>query len=467
MPSLLHAAGGVLPPGTEVHIDARVLLFTVLLSIGAGVFFGVAPASHIRMRELRTVLNETERAGSGKRTKLLRSGLVVSEISLALLLMVGAGLFVRSLSRLSAVNLGFSDDHLLVADLPVPPAATAPAEAHRNMDFYENTLRELRNLPGVKSAAATSFLPVSGQGSAIHFNIQGRPPRNPSEYVIANYRVASSEYFQALRIPLIAGRWIEDADREGAPPVVVINQAMAKMYFGDRSPLGKKMQIGALPDDTTPWMMVVGVVGNVKQSLVTDMPTEMYVPYRQANEVLPVRTMSVVLRTEVDPRLLIPNLRETVRRINPDQPVVRVRTMEENVAQNFSQPRFRTLLLLIFAGLALLIAAVGVYGVMAYSTAQRSGEMAIRMALGCSVERIFTLVLTDGLRLTLIGVGIGAALSIVVGHWLKSLLFGISSTDAVTLLGAIAVVVAAGMVATLLPARRASRVQIASMMREN
>jgi len=467
MPSLLHAAGGVLPPGTEVHIDARVLLFTVLLSIGAGVFFGVAPASHIRMRELRTVLNETERAGSGKRTKLLRSGLVVSEISLALLLMVGAGLFVRSLSRLSAVNLGFSDDHLLVADLPVPPAATAPAEAHRNMDFYENTLRELRNLPGVKSAAATSFLPVSGQGSAIHFNIQGRPPRNPSEYVIANYRVASSEYFQALRIPLIAGRWIEDADREGAPPVVVINQAMAKMYFGDRSPLGKKMQIGALPDDTTPWMMVVGVVGNVKQSLVTDMPTEMYVPYRQANEVLPVRTMSVVLRTDVDPRLLIPNLRETVRRINPDQPVVRVRTMEENVAQNFSQPRFRTLLLLIFAGLALLIAAVGVYGVMAYSTAQRSGEMAIRMALGCSVERIFTLVLTDGLRLTLIGVGIGAALSIVVGHWLKSLLFGISSTDAVTLLGAIAVVVAAGMVATLLPARRASRVQIASMMREN
>ena len=467
MPSLLHAAGGVLPPGTEVHIDARVLLFTVLLSIGAGVFFGVAPASHIRMRELRTVLNETERAGSGKRTKLLRSGLVVSEISLALLLMVGAGLFVRSLSRLSAVNLGFSDDHLLVADLPVPPAATAPAEAHRNMDFYENTLRELRNLPGVKSAAATSFLPVSGQGSAIHFNIQGRPPRNPSEYVIANYRVASSEYFQALRIPLIAGRWIEDADREGAPPVVVINQAMAKMYFGDRSPLGKKMQIGALPDDTTPWMMVVGVVGNVKQSLVTAMPTEMYVPYRQANEVLPVRTMSVVLRTDVDPRLLIPNLRETVRRINPDQPVVRVRTMEENVAQNFSQPRFRTLLLLIFAGLALLIAAVGVYGVMAYSTAQRSGEMAIRMALGCSVERIFTLVLTDGLRLTLIGVGIGAALSIVVGHWLKSLLFGISSTDAVTLLGAIAVVVTAGMVATLLPARRASRVQIASMMREN
>jgi putative ABC transport system permease protein len=419
------------------------------------------------MRELRTVLNETERAGGSKRTKLLRNGLVVSEIALALLLTIGAGLFVRSLSRLSAVNLGFSDDHLLVADLPVPPEGAAPAEAHRNMDFYENTLRELRTLSAVKFAAASSFLPVSGKGSVIHFNVQGRPPRNPSEYVMANYRVASSEYFQALRIPLIAGRWIEDSDRESAPPVVVINQAMAKTYFGDQSPLGKKMQIGATPDDTTPWMMVVGVVGNVKQSLVTDMPTEMYVPYRQANEVLPVRTMSIVMRTEVDPHLLVPNLREAVRRTNPDQPVVRIRTMEENVAQNFSQPRFRALLLLIFAGLALVIAAVGVYGVMAYSTAQRSGEMAIRMALGCSVERIFTLVVTDGLRLILIGVGIGTALSIVLGHWLKSLLFGVSSTDAVTLLGAIGVVIAAGMAATLLPARRASRVQIAAMMREN
>ena len=467
MPSLLHAAGGMLPPGPEVHIDARVLLFTVALSICAGVFFGIAPAGHIRTRQLRTVLNETERAGSGKSTKLLRNGLVVLEISLALLLTMGAGLFVRSLSRLSAVNLGFSDDHLLVADLPVPPAGTAPAEAHRNMDFYENTLRELRAIPGVKFAAASSFLPVSGRGSVIHFNIQGRPPRNPSEYVMANYRVASSEYFQALQIPLIAGRLIEDSDREGAPPAVVINQAMAKTYFADQSPLGKKMQIGATPDDTTPWMTVVGVVGNVKQSLVTDVPTEMYVPFRQANEVLPVRTMSVVMRTEGDPHLLVPELRDTVRKTNANQPLVHIRTMEENVAQNFSQPQFRVLLLLIFAGLALVIAAVGVYGVMAYSTAQRSGEMAIRMALGCSVERIFTLVLTDGLRLILIGVVIGTALSIVLGNWLKSLLFGVSSTDAVTLLAAIALVMAAGMAATLLPARRASRVQIAAMMREN
>ncbi len=326
--------------------------------------------------------------------------------------------------------MGFSADHILVADLPVPPAGSAPAEAHRNMDFYENTLRQLHSLPGVRMAAASSFLPVSGQGSVIHFNIQGRPPRNASEYIMTNYRTVSSEYFQVLRIPLLSGRWIEDSDREKMPAVVVINQAMAHAYFGNESPLGKKLQLGATPEDDVPWMMVVGVVGNVKQSLVSDMPTEMYVPFRQANEVLPVRNMSFVVRTEVDPRSVIPELRETVHKINPNQPVVRIRTMEENVDQNFSQPRFRTLLLVIFAGIALLIAALGVYGVMAYATVQRSGEMAIRMALGCSIERIFMLVLTDGLRLTLIGVGIGTVLGIALGRWLKSLLFGVSAVDA-------------------------------------
>ncbi|WP_348264404.1 ABC transporter permease [Telmatobacter sp. DSM 110680] len=467
MPSLIHLGGTSLPPGTDVRIDVHVLLFTAILSICAGVFFGVAPAGHVRLTDLRSILNETERGAVGKQAKILRNTLVVSEISLALLLLMGAGLFVRSLNRLAAVSLGFSDDHILVADLPVPPTGSAPADAHRNMDFYENALKQLHSLPGVRSVAASSFLPVSGQGSVIHFNIQGHPPRNASEYIMANYRTVSSEYFQALRIPLLQGRWIEDEDREKMPPVVMINRAMATTYFGDQSPLGKKMQIGATPDNEVPWMMVVGVVGNIKQTLVSDMPTEMYVPYRQANEVLPVRNMSFVMRTEVDPRTLIPELRNTIHEINPNQPVVRIRTMEENVAQNFAQPRFRTLLLVVFAGIALLIAAVGVYGVMAYAAVQRSGEMAIRMALGCSVEQIFMLVVRDGLRLTLIGAGIGTFLGLALGRWLKSLLFGVSSADALTLAGAIAVVVVAGMAATIIPARRTSRVDVATMMREN
>jgi predicted permease len=467
LPSLLHLAGTSLPPNADVRIDIHVLLFTAILSICAGVFFGVAPAGHVRISDLRSILNESERAGVGKQARTLRNILVVSEISLALLLLMGAGLFVRSLNRLSAVSLGFSDDHILVADLQVPPPSAVPADAHRNMDFYDNALRELHSLPGVRSVAAASTLPVSGQGAVIHFNIQGRPPRNGSEYIMANYRTISSEYFQTLRIPLLQGRWIEGTDRENTPPIVVINEAMAKTYFLNENPIGKKMQIGATPDNSVPWMMIVGVVGNVKQSLVADMPTEFYVPYRQANEVLPVRTMSVVLRTEVDPRALIPDLRATVHRVNPNQPVVKIRTMEDNVAQNFSQPRFRTLLLVVFAGIALLIAAVGVYGVMAYATVQRAGEMAIRMALGCSVEKVFMLVVTDGLRLTIIGVAIGTAFGLALSRWLKSLLFGVSATDALTLTGSILVVFIAGLTATLIPARRASRIEIATMMREN
>lgn len=467
LPSLIRLAGTSLPANADVRIDIHVLLFTAILSICAGVFFGVAPAGHVRITDLRAILNESERAGVGKQARTLRNILVVSEISLALLLLMGAGLFVRSLSRLSAVSLGFSDDHILVADLQVPPPSAAPADAHRNMDFYDYTLRELHSLPGVRSVAAASTLPVSGQGAVIHFNIQGRPPRNGSEYIMANYRTISSEYFQTLRIPLLQGRWIESTDRENTPPIVVINEAMVKTYFPNENPIGKKMQIGATPDNTVPWMLIVGVVGNVKQSLVADMPTEFYVPYRQANEVLPVRTMSVVLRTEVDPRALIPDLRATVHRVNPNQPVVKVRTMEDNVAQNFSQPRFRTLLLVFFAGIALLIAAVGVYGVMAYATVQRAGEMAIRMALGCSVEKVFMLVVTDGLRLTLIGIVIGTAFGLALSRWLKSLLFGVSATDALTLTGSIFVVFLAGLAATLIPARRASRIEIATMMREN
>ena len=467
LPSLIRLDGTSLPANADVRIDIHVLLFTAILSICAGVFFGVAPAGHVRITDLRAILNESERAGVGKQARTLRNILVVSEISLALLLLMGAGLFVRSLSRLSAVSLGFSDDHILVADLQVPPPSAAPADAHRNMDFYDYTLRELHSLPGVRSVAAASTLPVSGQGAVIHFNIQGRPPRNGSEYIMANYRTISSEYFQTLRIPLLQGRWIESTDRENTPPIVVINEAMVKTYFPNENPIGKKMQIGATPDNTVPWMLIVGVVGNVKQSLVADMPTEFYVPYRQANEVLPVRTMSVVLRTEVDPRALIPDLRATVHRVNPNQPVVKVRTMEDNVAQNFSQPRFRTLLLVVFAGIALLIAAVGVYGVMAYATVQRAGEMAIRMALGCSVEKVFMLVVTDGLRLTLIPIVIGTAFGLALSRWLKSLLFGVSATDALTLTGSIFVVFLAGLAATLIPARRASRIEIATMMREN
>jgi putative ABC transport system permease protein len=277
----------------------------------------------------------------------------------------------------------------------------------------------------------------------------------------------SAGYLDVLHIPLMEGRWISDADREKTQPVVVINEAMARTFFPNQDPVGKRMQVGAIPDDSVPWMTIVGVVGDVKQSLVSDTSTEMYVPYRQANLVLPVRNLSVVLRTSYDPHAVANALREAVDKINPNQPIVRVRTMEENVAQNFSQPQFRSMLLSIFAVVALLIAAVGIYGVIAYSTLQRSSEMAIRMALGCSTRRVFMLVVSDGMRMIGAGVVVGVILGLVAGRSIKSLLFGVSTADAVTLTVSIAVVICAGLLASAVPAARASRVPIAETIREN
>ncbi len=465
LPWLIRQAASALPANANVQISVPVLVGTAAISMLAGVLFGLAPAGQVQTPDLRTALCETDRGTVSRGAKALRDALVVTEIALALLLLMGAGLFLRTLSRLSDVSLGFSSDHLLVADLPV--SSQSPGGPLQPVNFYENTIRQLGSLPGVTAVGAASFLPVSGDGSMLHFNIHGRPPHGASEYILANYRVVSSGYREALRMPIMEGRWITDADREGSQAVVVINQAMAHTFFPNEDAIGKRMQVGAIPDDSVPWMTIVGVVGDMKQSLVADSSSEMYVPFRQADLVLPVRTMSVVVRTSYDPHVVAGALTQAVHRVNPNQPVVRVRTMDENVAQNFAQPKFRSLLLSIFAGIALVIAAVGIYGVMAYSTAQRSTEMAIRMALGCSTQRIFLLVVKDGMRKIVFGIAIGLGLGFVLARSVKSLLFGVSTADSVTLGISIVVITAAGLLACLVPAARAARIPIVETIREN
>jgi putative ABC transport system permease protein len=465
LPWLIRQAGSALPPNAHVQINLPVLAGTAALSMLAGILFGLAPAGQINTADLRTILSETERGAVSRGAKALRDTLVVAEISMALLLLMGAGLFLRTLSRISDVSLGFSGDHLLLADLPVTSQSSGGAS--QAVNFYENTIHQLGSLPGVTAVGAASFLPVSGDGSMLHFNIHGRPPHNSSEYILANYRAASSGYREALQMPLIEGRWINDADREGAQPVVVINQAMAHTFFPNEDPIGKRMQVGAIPDDSVPWMTIVGVVADMKQSLVSGSSSEMYVPFRQADLVLPVRSMSMVVRTAYDPHAMAGALTRAVHRVNPNQPVVHVRTMEENVAQNYAQPRFRSLLLSIFAGIALVIAAVGIYGVMAYAAVQRSTEMAIRMALGCSTRLIFLLVVKDGLRKIAYGVGIGLVLGLLLARSVKSLLFGVSTADPVTLVLSIVVIIAVGLLACIIPALRAARVPIVDTIREN
>ena len=456
MPSLLRLAGPTLPGASHAHIDAFVLAFTMFVSLGAGVLFGLAPAVHTRHVDVRGALSATERGAVSGGTVRLRGALVVVEVAFAMLLLAGAGLLLRSFQKLSRVSPGFTVENILIADLPVSPAAH-PNPSER-MNYFESIIERALHLPGVTSAGGATVLPVSGAGSIIHFNIQGRPPKSPHDYVMANYRVATPGYLKTLGIPLLQGRWLQDADREGAPVAVVVNAAMAKLYWPNESPLGKFIMLGTVPDNSAPWMQVVGIVGNMKQGLAAEAPTEMYVNFRQANQVLPVFAMSIVMRTASDPRALAGSFRTAVHELDSNQPIVKVRTMEENVATSIAQPRFRTTLLGIFAGVALFLAAIGIYGLMAYAVTQRTREIGVRMALGSRPMDIFRLLIGNGLRLTVIGAAAGIVAALLLTRYLKTMLFEVSANDPLTLAAMALLLIAIAACACYIPARRATRV---------
>ncbi len=456
VPSLMRLGKSSLPPVGDVHVDATVLAFTTVLAVLAGFLFGLAPALHMAGLDLRSALNQSDRGQAGASIQRLRGALVVSEVALAMFLLVGAGTLIRTFDRLSRTTPGFSVDHILIADLPVSPAAHAAAP--ERMAFFDRLIERASSLPGVRSAGAASFLPVSGSGAVIHFNIEGRPPKSAHEYTMTNYRTVTPGYRDTIGIPLLSGRWITSADGENTPFVVVINQTMAKTYFPNESPMGKRLQLGATPDKDTPWMEVVGVVGDVKQNLASEAPTEMYVPVVQGNKILPVFGLSMVLRTSNEPRSQISSLNAAVHAIDPNQPLINIRTMEENVATSVSQPRFRTLLLAILAGLALLIAAVGIYGVMSFAVAQRTREIGTRMALGSTSGEVFRLVIGNGLKLTLMGMIVGLIAGAAVSHYLSSVLFKMGSVDPLSMAAVTILLIVVAMIACYIPARRATRV---------
>jgi putative ABC transport system permease protein len=464
MPLLVKLAGNSLPRSNGVSMDFGVLVFTLLVAMLAGILFGLAPARHAWRVDLREALNETNRGGSVRSVLRTRAVLVVSEIALAMLLLVGAGLLFKSFERLSQISPGFSPDHILVANIVRSP--TAYTDANVRLSFFDRLLEQISALPGVRAAGAISVLPVTGTGSALHFNIQGHPRNSPDHFTISSYRVVSAGYLKALGVPLIAGRWIEDRDREQAPAVAVINSTFARTYFSNQSPLGQHIQLGAVPDPSVPWMEIVGVVADVKQSLASESAAEMYVPYRQADSVLPVFALSLVVRTVEDPLGQANSIRSLVHRIDPNQPITGIKTMEENVSQSIAEPRFRTVLLTIFAGIALVLAAVGIFGVMSYSVAQRTRELGLRIALGSSRSRVLQLVLAYGLRLTVVGVLIGLAATFLLTRYVSSMLFNIPPYDPMTLLGVVAGLIVISLSACYLPARRATLVDAIVALRE-
>jgi putative ABC transport system permease protein len=454
---LLNISAGSLPPAFTIGLNRSVLLFTILVSVITGLVFGIAPALRATRLDLRETLNEGSRGStSGPGHQRLRGILIASEFALAMLLLVGAGLLLRSFSRLQDVSTGFQPDHLLVADLPL--SQTAYAKPEQRYGFFDRLVDRAQTLPGVRSVGAASALPVSGLGGLLHFNIYGRPPKTPNDYIAAGYRAVTANYFETLSVPLLQGRYLTPADKEKTPAVVVINATMAKTYFPGENPLGKRMQVGATPESDVPWMEVVGVVGDVTQGLGLEPKSEMYLPYRQADQVLPVFQLSVVLRTAGDPHQQAAALRSALAEIDPNQPLVKVRTMEDNMAATVAQPRFRTWLIGIFAGLALMLAAVGIYGVMSYSVTQRTSEIGIRITLGAQPVDVFRIVLGEGLRFALIGVAVGVAGGLVLTRLLSTFLYGVSATDPLTFFGVAILLIAVSVAACFFPARRATRV---------
>jgi putative ABC transport system permease protein len=454
---LLKLAAGSVPQGAPIGLDPWVLAFTAGVSLLTGLLFGIVPAMRTAKLDLREALNEGSRgstAGPGQHR--LRGVLVAMEIALAMLLLVGSGLLLRSFSRLQEVPPGFQPDHLLVADIPL--SQTAYAKPENRYQFFDRLVERARTLPGVRSAAAASFLPVSGGGSVIHFNITGRPPKSPHEFVAAGYRTITPNYLETLGVPLLQGRLFTSGDNEKSPAVVVINATMVHTFFPNENPLGKRLQLGALPEQTVPTMEIVGVVGDVRPGLGIDPQAEMYLPYRQADLILPVFQLSVVMRTAGDPALQTAALRSALVEIDPNQPLVRVRTMEENMATTVAQPRFRAWLIGIFAALALVLAAVGVYGVMSYTVTQRTSEIGVRVTMGAQPQDVFRIIVGEGLRLALLGVGIGLVAALALTRLLRSFLFGISAYDPLTFIGVSLILTLVAVAASYFPARRATLV---------
>ncbi len=470
VPLLLSLVGPTLPRAETVHVDARVVLFTFGLALLTGILFGLIPALQLARVDVRETLNESGRGGAGVSPwqRRARAVLVVAEIAMTVVLTIGAALLIRSFARLQDVLPGFDAANTLAAEVPLSSVKYARDDVRTAT--VDRLLERIAALPGVRSAGVTTFLPMSGGGSTIHFNIKGRAPAGPQQYTLAGYRAVTGRYLETMGIPLKKGRFLNDRDREGSPRVIVINETMARQHFGGEEPLGQHIQLGAEPDPDPqfPYMEVVGVVGDVRQQADAEARSEMYVPYAQYPDAFLRRmytNVNLVVRTASAPAPFAASIRATVREIDPDQPVANVRTLDAVLSASVSQPRFRTLLLGVFAAIALLLAGIGVYGLLAHGVAQRVTEFGVRMALGASPARVQALVLRQGLTLAAIGIAIGLVLTMGAVRALNSVLFAITPWDPVAWVGAAATLFFVAVLASWLPAHRALRVDPAVALR--
>jgi predicted permease len=444
------------PAIADVSLDHRVLLFTLLVSVGTGVFVGLVPVASVWRTDVLRALRQGVRAGDDRAGLRLRRLFVVSQLALSLALLAGAGLLLRSMARLQAVSPGFDPKGVMTFYLDLPTSSYPDAAAQRA--FYEQLEPRLSAVPGVQAIGLESVLPFSGRWSTSSFTVEGYEPGPNEPRPWGDVRIVSPGFRKALGLPLLAGRFLSDADGPETPPVAVVDEELAHRYFPEGDAVGHHLNFGSGDIE------IVGVVGHAAhEGLDADPRVQVYGSYRQFPG---QHGMYVVARGSGDPNALVPGLREAVRKLDPQLPLAQVATMEQLIADSMGQRRMSLILLAVFALMALLLAATGVYGVMAEVVGQRTRELGVRMAMGASRAAVLSMVFRQGMTLVSIGVVVGLGGSLAISRVLKSQLFGITPRDPTTYAAVVGVLLASAALATLVPALRALRVDPAHALRQ-
>ncbi len=468
---ILYMSPDSIPRAREIGLDWKVLSFTIGVAFLTGILFGLVPALQAGDVDVHETLKDTGRGMSGR--SWLRSSLVVVEVATTLVLLIGAGLMIRSFYLLQKVNPGFSYEHLTSFSVSLPEKKYKSDE--ETAAFYNSLLTNIRALPGVESTAAASGLPLGNNGWQTSFTVEGRPDPPPSEVPLMEACLVTPDYFKAMNIPVLRGRVFNDHDDRShligkdlsklneiqksmaGANSVVIDEEFARRYWPNEDPVGKRIRMGGSHDADTAFLQVLGVVGRVKmESLSQDSNrVQGYFPFAQ----LPEGSMTIVIKGSGDPNQLISAARQQVKAIDPDQPIYSPRTMGDIRAESVAGERLNLTLLSLFAGIALVLAIVGIYGVMSYSVTQRTHEIGIRMAIGASRVDVFKMILSHGMKLTLIGVGVGLVLAFGLTRLMATMLFGVEPTDATTFASIAVLLVTVALLACYLPGRRATKVE--------
>jgi len=467
---ILYVSPNAIPRSREIGLDWTVLAFTVGVSFLTGILFGLIPAIQAGEVDVHETLKESGRGTSGR--QWLRSSLVVVEVATTLVLLIGAGLLIRSFYLLLKVNPGFSHEHLTSFSVSLPEKKYASDEAQSG--FYNDLLENIRALPGVESVAAASGLPLGNNGWQTGFVIDGQPPPQRDQTPLMEACLVTPDYFRAMNIPVLRGRVFTDRDDRShlagkdlskldedhrviaGVNKIVIDEDFAKRYWPNEDPIGKRVKVGGA-DPNNPSQEVIGVVGRVKMESLNQNSDRVqgYFAYNQ----MPQSGMTIIIKGASDPNQLIASVRSVVKTIDQDQPIYSPRTMNDIRAESVQGERLNLTLLSLFAGIALVLAIVGIYGVMSYSVTQRTHEIGIRMAIGARPRDVFKMILGHGMKLALIGVGVGLLGAFVLTRLMATMLFGVEPTDVTTFAGISLMLISVALLACYLPGRRATKVE--------